>query len=123
PERCVVVHGDPHLGNALQAKTARDGAESGFVFVDPDGFVDDPAYDLGVVLREWNDELLASDDPSRTARRYAELLADGSGLEDETAIWEWGYLERVSSGLYLLELGADDLARPFLETAEALVSD
>ncbi|TDC76155.1 aminoglycoside phosphotransferase family protein [Actinomadura sp. 7K507] len=119
PGRCVVVHGDPHPGNALSVPSPRAGAESGFVFVDPDGFAADPAYDLGVVLRGWCAELLAARDPAALARRYCALLASGSGLE-ETAIWEWGYLERVSSGLYCLDLGLDDLARPFLATAEML---
>lgn len=39
-DELVVVHGDPHPGNALQR------ADGTFVFVDPDGFVADPAYDL-----------------------------------------------------------------------------
>ncbi len=117
----VVVHGDPHPDNALQVLTARPGAEPGFVFVDPDGFLADPAYDLGVVLRGWCEELLAGDADRAlaTARRYCRLLADRSGL-DETAVWEWGFLERVSTGLYLLHLGADDLGRKYLESAERL---
>ncbi|XRQ15249.1 aminoglycoside phosphotransferase family protein [Actinomadura welshii] len=118
-DRRVVVHGDPHPGNALQAPSPRAGAESGFVFVDPDGFVADPAYDLGVVLREWCPQLLAAADPAALARRYCRLLADAGGL-DETSVWEWGYLERVSSGLYCLDLGLTDVARPYLRTAELL---
>lgn len=119
PDRCVIVHGDPHPGNALRVAAPRPGAESGYVFVDPDGFVADPAYDLGVVLRDWCPELLAGDTPVR-ARRYCSLLAAHSGV-DAAAIWEWGFLERVSSGLYLLRYGAEDLGRPFLDTAERLV--
>ena len=57
-ERSVVVHGDPHPWNALQVLAPRPGAEAGFVFVDPVGFLADPAYDLGVVLRDWCEELL-----------------------------------------------------------------
>jgi streptomycin 6-kinase len=121
PDRCVVVHGDPHPANALQVLTPRAGAESGFVLVDPEGFLGDPAYDLGVVLRDWCPQLLAAEDPSAQARHYCHLLAAGSGLK-ETAIWEWGYLERVSSGLHCLDLGLDDLARAFLTTAESLVT-
>jgi streptomycin 6-kinase len=118
-DRCVVVHGDPHPGNALQVRTPRAGAESGFVFVDPDGFLAEPAYDLGVVLRDWCPQLLASDAASR-ARRYCALLADHSGV-DEDVIWEWGFLERVSTGLYLLGFGAEAVGRPFLESAELLL--
>jgi streptomycin 6-kinase len=119
-DRCVVVHGDPHPANALRVLSERAGAESGFVFVDPDGFLADPAYDLGVVLRDWCPQLLAAGDAPRLARHYCRLLAAATGI-DETAIWEWGFLERVSTGLYTLDFGAEDLARPFLDTADLLV--
>jgi hypothetical protein len=33
-------------------------------------------------------------------------------------IGEWGFLQRVSSGLYIWSLGAADLAGPFLDTAQ-----
>lgn len=117
-DRSVVVHGDPHPGNALRATAPRPGAESGFVFVDPDGFLAEPAYDLGVVLRDWCPRLLAGD-AKALARGYCALLAGHSGV-DEAAIWEWGFLERVSTGLYVLAYGAEEVARPFLETAELL---
>jgi streptomycin 6-kinase len=119
PERAVLVHGDPHPANALQVMTPRAGAEPGFVFVDPDGFLAEPAYDLGVVLREWSSELLAGDAP-QVARRYCRLLAGHTGVEEQ-AIWEWGFLEGVSSGLYALSFGAEALGRPFLVTAERLL--
>ena len=51
--------------------------------------------------------------------RVEEFLAATSGM-DPAAIWEWGFLERVSTGLYVLSFGADQLARPFLATAEAI---
>lgn len=124
-DRCVIVHGDPHPGNALQVPVARPGAESGYVFVDPDGFLAEPAYDLGVVLRDWCPQLRAAEAKHANgavtlARRYCALLAEHSGV-DETAIWEWGFLERVSTGMYVLAFGAEDFARPFLETAELLL--
>jgi streptomycin 6-kinase len=119
PGRVVVVHGDPHPANALRVEMPRAGAEPGFVFVDPDGFLADPAYDLGVVLRDWCAELLAGDAVKR-ARRYCHLLAGHTGV-DEQAIWEWGFLERVSSGLYATAFGAHELGRPYLDSAELLV--
>lgn len=119
--RCVVVHGDPHPGNALRVATPRAGAEAGFVFVDPDGFLADPAYDLGVVLRDWCTELRGRDRASARGliRSYCGLLANRTGV-DERAVWEWGFLERVSTGLYVLDFGAEELGRPFLDTAELL---
>lgn len=116
-DQCVPVHGDPHPGNAMRVHEPRLGAESGFVFVDPEAFVAEPAYDLGVVLREWTAELLKGDTASM-AREYCGLLARCSGV-DGSAIWEWGFLERVASGLYVLELGAE-WGRDYLEVAERL---
>ncbi|MFD0559432.1 aminoglycoside phosphotransferase family protein [Stackebrandtia endophytica] len=118
PARCVLVHGDPHSANALQVPVSRAGGESGFVFVDPDGFVADPTYDLGVVLRDWCEEL-TNGRPVALAEDYCGRLADQTGL-DETAIWEWGFLERVSTGLCLLQYGAHGDGRAFLDTAEML---
>lgn len=117
--RCVVVHGDAAPSNALQVLTPRDGAEAGFVFVDPDGFLGDPAYDLGVALRDWNAELSVSKEPRCLAQHYCRVLAAGSGV-NANAIWQWGFLERVSTGLYALSLGAEDLGRQFLRSAETL---
>ena len=57
----VVVHGDPHPGNLLAVRAPRPGADTGYVFVDPDGFVADRAYDLGVALRDWSSTLLGPD--------------------------------------------------------------
>jgi streptomycin 6-kinase len=119
PERCVIVHGDAASANAVQVLAPRAGAESGFVFVDPDGFLGDPTYDLGVVLRDWCPELLAGDAPS-VAHRYCRQMAARTGM-DVAAIWEWGFLERVSTGLYVLSITPEDLTRPHLTTAEALL--
>lgn len=52
-------------------------------------------------------------------RSYCALLADRTAV-DQRAIWEWGFLERVSTGLYVLDFGAEELGRPFLDTAELL---
>lgn len=118
-ERCVVVHGDPHPANALRVLTPRPGAQSGFVLVDPDGLPCEAAYDLGVVLRAWSSQLRGPD-PRGVLQGYCVLLADRSGL-DAQAIWEWGYLERVSTGLYVMGFGAERVGRPFLESAERLL--
>lgn len=116
----VVVHGDPHPGNLLAVRAPRPGAETGHVFVDPDGFVADRAYDLGVALRDWSGRLLGPD-ARRVAEGYCALLADRSGV-DAQRIWEWGFLERVSTGLYVLDVvGAPErVARPYLDAAERL---
>lgn len=119
PDRCVTVHGDAAAANALEVLSPRRGAETGYVFVDPDGFLGDPAYDLGVALRDWCPQLLSSDDPLGLTHRYAGLLAAESGI-GARVVWEWGFLERVSTGLYAIALGAHELGRPLLDTADLL---
>lgn len=118
PDRAVVVHGDAAAANLLQVPAPRLGAENGFVFVDPNTFLGDPAYDLGVALRDWCLELLNGDAPA-LARRYCHLLASAGG-QDETAVWQWGYLERVSTGLYAHSLTGGNQGRQHLLTAESL---
>ena len=75
PAELVVVHGDPHPGNALRA----DGP-TGYRFVDPDGFVADCAYDLGVTLRDWCGRLRGPN-ARDTLERYCDLVAERSGID------------------------------------------
>src|ERR1035438_6506808 len=84
-ERAVLVHGDVHQWNALEA-------QQGFKLVDPDGLLAEAEYDLGVLMREDPLELLDGDPQER-----ARWLARRCGL-NTTAIWEWGVIERVSTG-------------------------
>ena len=113
----VVVHGDPHPGNALAMPRRRRGAETGYCFVDPDGFVADRAYDLGVTMRDFSPEVLRHG--RGRVESYARLLADRTGV-DVIRIWRWAFLERVSTGLYVLGLGFEPVARPYLDSAEVL---
>jgi streptomycin 6-kinase len=81
-------------------------------------FLADPTYDHGVVLRGWCPQRLAGDAPALT-HHYCALLAGHTGV-DETAIREWGFLQRVSTRLYVLTFGADEIGRPYLDSAELL---
>jgi streptomycin 6-kinase len=106
-ERAVLVHGDVHQLNALQA-----GAE--FKLVDPDGLLAEPECDLGTVMRGDPVELLQGD-PHERARR----LSARAGL-DATAIWEWGVIERVASGLHCTKIDLQPLGRQTLAAADAV---
>ena len=120
PGEPVVVHGDPHPGNLLAVPQPRPGGETGFCFVDPDGFVADRAYDLGVALRDWCSRLQGAD-ARRVLEGYGQILAERTGV-DTVRIWEWGFVERVSTGLYVLDtVGSTAVGRPFLDTAERLL--
>jgi streptomycin 6-kinase len=91
------------------------------VFIDPDGFLCDRGYDLGVVIRGWHDVLLASDDSVARLRAYVNRLAVATGVDDQ-ATWEWGFVERVSTGLYLHWKGHEREGRSYLDSGEALLA-
>lgn len=119
---CVVVHGDAAPANVARVLDPRPGTEDGFVLVDPDGFLGDPAYDLGVAVRDWCPLLLTTENPVEVLAGYCRLLGGQAGV-DPVAVWEWGFLERVSTGLHVLALGARDEAEPYLRSARALLAD
>jgi streptomycin 6-kinase len=114
PETAVLAHGDAQAWNTLLVP-GQDLRR--FKFVDPDGLVIERAYDLGISMREWGAELLAGDPVSLGKRRCAQL-ARRTGVAPEP-IWQWGFIERVSSGLLLLKLGLENEAREFLAVADA----
>lgn len=100
PAACVLAHGDPHPANALLVPGA---AGPQVRFVDPEGLFIEPAYDLGVLMREWDDALLVGDVVANGVERCV-LLARLTGVPARP-IWEWGLIERVSSGLFVTQLG------------------
>lgn len=116
PARAVLAHGDAHAANALQTL---DGG--GFKFIDPDGLFIDPAYDLGVIMREWPEVLLEGGDPLAAGRARCARLAVRTGVDAE-AIWRWGYLETVSTGLLCCKLDVFDW-REMFQVAEAWSTD
>jgi streptomycin 6-kinase len=114
PAAAVLAHGDPHAWNTL----AVPGDEpQHFKFVDPDGLFIERAYDLGILMREWGGELLAGD-PLALGRRRCHRLARLTGVAPEP-IWQWGFIERTSTGLLLLKLGLDREAQEFFAVADA----
>lgn len=106
-ERAVLVHGDVHQWNALQAG-------DGFKLVDPDGLLAEAEYDMGILMREDPLELLRGDPYDR-----ARWLARRTGL-DPTAIWEWGVVERVSTGLLCAKIGLQPVGRQMLAAADRI---
>ena len=68
-------------------------------------------------MREWSAELLAGD-PVVLGRRRLDLLSSLTGAAPQP-IWEWGSIERVSTGLLVKQLGMEDLAAEMLAVADA----
>jgi streptomycin 6-kinase len=106
-DRARLVHGDVHQWNALESG-------DGFALVDPDGLLADPEYDLGILMREDPVELM-----QEGPRQRADWLAARTGL-DPTAIWEWGVVERVSTGLLATSVGLQPVGEQMLRAADAI---
>ncbi|HKD89286.1 MAG TPA: aminoglycoside phosphotransferase family protein [Streptosporangiaceae bacterium] len=104
----VLVHGDLHEMNALQA------SDGSYKLIDPVGLRAEPACDLGTIVRcnpDLGDDLWA-----RTER-----LASRTGVE-ATAIWEWGTIHRVVSGLYACSVGFQPFGDLLLAEADRLTA-
>lgn len=95
--KTYLVHGDPHNFNILQAV---EGNNDAFKFIDPDGLISEPAYDLGVLMREWTDELLKT--PEKALKARLELLHELTYI-DKTAIWQWGLIQILATAMVLLQ--------------------
>jgi streptomycin 6-kinase len=104
-ERAVLVHGDVHQWNTLEANGK-------FKLVDPDGLLAEAEYDMGVLMREDPIALLEGDPRDR-----ARWLAMRTSLDSE-AIWEWGVVERVSTGLLCTKVGLQPVGRDMLRVAD-----
>src|SRR4051794_36492541 len=126
PSRKVLVHGDVHAFNALQVPGPA-GAGAGFRLVDPGGLMSEPAHDLGVIqargVQEWLDELVASEPQQALAmvthgcRRAGRLTGT-----DPEAVWQWAFIEMISTGLLVLRLGRHEEAETFLGVAGKLAA-
>ena len=110
PENYVLVHGDAHNNNMLEAL---DG--SGYKLIDPDGMIFEKSYDLGVLMREWPEEF--EEDSLESGKVRAEFLSKITGVPARD-IWEWGFLQMTATGLILLQIKDTDLGTKMLSIAE-----
>ena len=110
PAQFVLLHGDAHGGNTLKTLSGEQ-----FKLIDPDGIVYEKAYDLGVLMREWADEYEQA--PLQKGWERCEYLHRLTGVPKQ-AIWEWGYLQTVSTAFVLLQIGQEDAGNKMLRIAE-----
>ena len=116
PTRCVLVHGDAHALNTLISSPAHTNSQPRCKLIDPDGLFAEPEADLAIPMRGWNSDLRGGD-PVQRGHERRDMLADLTGCERE-AIWQWGFIERVSTGLMLLEIGMEQEGRETLAIAD-----
>lgn len=109
----VLAHGDAHASNTLRVPGP---GPRRFKFIDPDGILIEPAYDLAILMRAWGAPLLEGNAAALGWER-AQFLGDLTGVAPR-ATWEWGFIERVSTGLLLKHLGQDEESAEYLAVAE-----
>lgn len=110
PAEFVLLHGDAHGGNTLKARSG-----TRFKLIDPDGIFYEKAYDLGVLMREWIDEYQPN--PLQAGKERCSYLHRLTGAPAQ-AIWEWGYLQTVSTAFVLLRIGQEETGQKMLQVAE-----
>ena len=122
----MLVHGDVHAFNTLQ-RPGSVPADVDFRLVDPEGLLSEPAHDLGVIqargVQGWLDELAASDAQQALEKMIGSCRQASrvTGIGPE-AIWQWAYIEMVSTGLHVLRLGDHQEAGTFLTVADKLAA-
>lgn len=80
------------------------------------GVLAEAEYDLGIIMCEDPVELVAGDPWERAYRLAARTDRDA------TAIWEWGVVERVSTGLLATEVSLQPAGGQMLRAAEQVAS-
>lgn len=104
--RAVLVHGDVHDLNVLQATNGT------YKLIDPVGLRAERACDLGTIIR-------CNPDAGDDLRARATRLATRTGV-DAVAIWEWGTVHRIIGGLYSRTIGLQPFGDLLLAEADRL---
>ena len=107
----ALSHGDGHAWNALAAA-----GDLAYKFVDPDGHYAERAYDLSILMREWVEEMLTGDAAENGVARCQRLSERTN--ESMRAIWQWGFVEQVSTYLMLVDLNWPEVAKQHLAVVE-----
>lgn len=89
----TLVHGDLHAGNILRAD------REPWLAVDPKGYVGDPAYDGGTLLKSRALILLAADDLRKAVHRVLDVFAEAAELDRER-VQRWAQLHAVQAAFW-----------------------
>jgi streptomycin 6-kinase len=89
----TLVHGDLHPRNILRAD------REPWLAVDPKGYVGDPAYDGGTLLKAHALRLLDASDLRAAVHRVVDVYAEGAELDRER-VWRWAQLHAVQAAFW-----------------------
>jgi streptomycin 6-kinase len=97
-EEPVLLHGDLHHWNILRSE------REPWLAIDPKGVVGEPAYEVGALLRNMVEPLLADPDPVRVTRRRLDVLSEELDIDRER-LGGWGLAQAVLSAWWDIEDG------------------
>ncbi|MER5787088.1 aminoglycoside phosphotransferase family protein [Streptomyces sp. NPDC001980] len=89
----TLVHGDLHARNILRAD------REPWLAVDPKGYVGDPAYDGGTLLKSRALNLMQCDDLPKTVHRLLDVFADAAELDRER-VRRWAQFHAVQAAFW-----------------------
>ncbi len=89
----LLIHGDLHPNNILRAD------REPWLAVDPKGYVGDPAWDGGTLLKAMGLVYIESGDPGKAVLRALDLFADAAVLDPER-VRRWGQLHAVEAAYW-----------------------
>lgn len=89
----ILIHGDLHARNILRAD------REPWLSVDPKGYVGDPAYDGGTLLKTRALSLAGADDLDRAVHRTLDLFAEAAELDRER-VRRWAQLHAVQAAFW-----------------------
>ncbi|MFD5114680.1 aminoglycoside phosphotransferase family protein [Streptomyces sp. NPDC058391] len=89
----ILIHGDLHARNILRAD------REPWLAVDPKGYVGDPAYDGGTLLKTRALTLLAADDLRTAVHRLLDIFAEAAELDRER-VQRWAQLHAVQAAFW-----------------------
>jgi streptomycin 6-kinase len=89
----TLIHGDLHARNILRAD------REAWLAVDPKGYVGDPAYDGGTLLKSRALTLMEADDLTKTAHRLLDIFAEAAELDRER-VRRWAQFHAVQASFW-----------------------
>jgi streptomycin 6-kinase len=89
----TLIHGDLHARNILRAD------REPWLTVDPKGYVGDPAYDGGTLLKSRALTLLEADDLHKAAHRVLDVFTEAAELERER-VQRWAQFHAVQAAFW-----------------------
>ncbi|MEW2045638.1 aminoglycoside phosphotransferase family protein [Streptomyces sp. NPDC005476] len=89
----MLIHGDLHARNILRAN------REPWLAVDPKGYVGDPAYDGGTLLKSRALALLEADDLRKAVHRTLDVFAEAAELDRER-VQRWAQFHAVQAAFW-----------------------